>query len=312
MGMLAALVALALAVALLAMVGPNAVLILLVALGALAVLGLAKLQVDLSVRLRRMDERVSRARAENAKCREAVRELTKEVRTGSRELSQVAQKVDHLHEQAGSARHPSADYRQVEALFGLYHLLDVQHPLPPMRGWAGSPDFLLEVVAHILSRRPRVVLECGSGVSTLLVAYALRHNQFGRVWSLEHHEGFVDETRELLDVHGLTDWAFVVHAPLEPVTLEAEPWWWYAPGALEPLDTVDVVVVDGPPSDTQALARYPVLPLVSDRLAQEALILLDDYKRDDERAVVERWLQEFTGFTCRARDHEKGTAVLSR
>ena len=41
-------------------------------------------------------------------------------------------------------------YRQLEALSALKHLLQTKYPLPPMRGWAGSPDFFLVIAQHAL------------------------------------------------------------------------------------------------------------------------------------------------------------------
>lgn len=306
-------------VVLLVGVGPDAVLLLLVALVVVGTLGLAKLQVDARVRLRRHDERVTAVRTEVRHTNKAVETLGDRVDTLHERiesfrgrLSGISEQTAHIRHHLGNADRPAADYRQLEATLGLYQLLDVRQRVPPMRGWAASPDFLLEVVSQVLSRRPGLVLECGSGVSTLLIAYALQRNGAGLVHSLDHEDLFAQKTRELLDLHELAEWARVVHAPLEPVTLQEDTWWWYTPDALEPLGEIDMAVVDGPPHRTQSLARYPLLPLVHDKLGSDAVLLLDDYKRDDEREIVKRWLMEFGRFECEEHDHEKGTAVLAR
>jgi len=55
----------------------------------------------------------------------------------------------------------------------------------------------------IRSAKPVEVLECGTGVSTLVIAHALMENESepgrgGRVTSMEEHEGWLDMSRKLL------------------------------------------------------------------------------------------------------------------
>jgi hypothetical protein len=61
-------------------------------------------------------------------------------------------------------------YRQVQAFIGLKDLLNLTVPLPPLRMWAASPDFLLVIARHALTAKPRVVVECSSGSSTVVLA----------------------------------------------------------------------------------------------------------------------------------------------
>src|SRR5688572_31116753 len=61
-------------------------------------------------------------------------------------------------------------FRQLESLVSLYVDLGLRKSLPPMRDWAASPDFLRELASHSLSDRPEVIVECGSGVSTIVLA----------------------------------------------------------------------------------------------------------------------------------------------
>ena len=57
---------------------------------------------------------------------------------------------------------------------------------PPLRGWATSPDVLLRLHTHIMATRPQVIVEFGSGASTLVIADALRQNGTGKLISIEH------------------------------------------------------------------------------------------------------------------------------
>jgi hypothetical protein len=55
-----------------------------------------------------------------------------------------------------------------------------------------------------------------------------------------------------------------------------------------------LVLCDGPPAKTKG-GRYGLLPILRPRLSPDALILVDDYKRSDEKGIVDRWLNEFGG-----------------
>lgn len=204
------------------------------------------------------------------------------------------------------------EWRQVESLQNLYALLTPRQAVPAMRGWAASPDVLLWIVGHVLEQRPRTVLECGSGVSTLWTAYAMERVGSGRVISLEHDPYYADRTRELLARHGLTAYAEVRTAPLVPVRLGDQEWQWYDTDALAELPPIDLLFVDGPPAATGPRARYPAGPLVADHLAPEAVILLDDAVREDEREIGRLWADELGLAVEHIKDLEKQALVFRR
>src|SRR5438034_475105 len=66
-----------------------------------------------------------------------------------------------------------ADIAQTQPLVALAGQLHTRRPLPQMRGFAIAPDFALYLTELIDDERPEVVVETGSGVSTLIIAYAL-------------------------------------------------------------------------------------------------------------------------------------------
>ncbi|HEX8406046.1 MAG TPA: class I SAM-dependent methyltransferase [Duganella sp.] len=202
-------------------------------------------------------------------------------------------------------------FRQMEALQGLYVELDLRRSLPATRGWAASPDFLLELARHARGARPETVVECSSGTSTLVLARCMQLNGGGKVISLEHDADYANLTREQLRRHGLEDWAQVLDAPLRPHQLGGENWPWYDVSGLPPRLAIDMLVVDGPPQATRSLARYPAGPLLFSMLQRGARVFLDDAARPDERAMLQRWQKEFPALDQSARPCEKGCAVLS-
>jgi len=184
---------------------------------------------------------------------------------------------------------------QVAALCQLYQGLSPRRLLPRTRGWAASPDFLLTLYLTIRERRPELVVEVGSGVSTLVCAYALQQNGSGRLVSLEHDPGFAQKTRLLLVDHAVAGGVEVRDAPLEPLRLGETDWQWHPSECFEDLRGIELLVVDGPPGRAGSLARFPALPLLRNRLAPGAQVLLDDGARQEERLAAQRWQQDWGG-----------------
>lgn len=208
-------------------------------------------------------------------------------------------------------RELARQYGQLEALAAIRDSLDGRVPLPTTQDWAASADLLRELVTVIQARRPRVVVETGSGTSTVIIAACLRRLGGGHLWSLEHLPRFASETRAMLAARGLEDWATVVDAPLVDVQLGTETWSWYDLAAFPPGDPIEVLFVDGPPGDTGPLARYPAMPMLLDRLASGASILVDDGARPDERAMIARWCAETPQLEVRPLPLEKGGSLLT-
>jgi predicted O-methyltransferase YrrM len=204
------------------------------------------------------------------------------------------------------------DYRQVEALLSVFFTIRPIRPLPETRLWAASPDLLKRIIDIVLREKPRVVLEASSGVSTVVIGYCLRQLGAGRVVSLEHDEKYATATRRLVEAHGLDDVATVLHSPLTPTEIDGRSWLWYDTRQLGGVDAVDVFVIDGPPADTQELARYPALPIIYPRLREGGVVLMDDGQRRDEKVIVARWQQEFPGLDAEYLELEKGAFLLHK
>jgi hypothetical protein len=116
------------------------------------------------------------------------------------------------------------DYQQIESLFYLFSTLKFKHPLPPTRNWAISPDFANIIISLIRERRPRLVVEAGSGLSTLVTAYCLQENGIGRVVSLDNDEQFASRSAANVLKHGLQDIASIIHAPLKEYVIQDKKW----------------------------------------------------------------------------------------
>ncbi len=208
-----------------------------------------------------------------------------------------------------AARESGALFSQLQALGELQSLLRLSEAMPPLRGWVGSPDFLLQVAQHVLGRKPVHVLECSSGASTLVIARCLQLLGRGHVYSLEHEPGFAQKTRELLASHGVAAYATVIDAPL--VAAEGHGPWYSTDGLPQLPEGFGLLVVDGPPSAVGPLARYPAMPRLRKYLSGDFSVYVDDADREDEKAMVARWLREFPELRAESLVAEKGLVKLT-
>jgi predicted O-methyltransferase YrrM len=204
-------------------------------------------------------------------------------------------------------------FRQLEALQNLSAMLPADDVLPATREWAASPDLLVVLVDLVITERPSLVVECGSGVSTLWLALAMRRFGIdGRIIALDHEPAFGGKTRDFLARHGVGDLAEVRDAPLESFSLDGQTYSWYARRAWEDLKGIDLLFVDGPPATTGHQARYPALPLLGESLSPIATVVLDDLVVPDMQKVMRLWLDGYPEFGSEVLQLEKQAAILRR
>lgn len=211
-------------------------------------------------------------------------------------LSDLSQKTESLASAMGrlSAQVRLEAQQRVTDMWSLVNLqplLPVDGVLPTPGGWALSPNTLLELLSLLPDRREALIVECGSGVSTVWVAAALRRQGSGRVVALEHDPVFAEKTQADLHRLGLEPWADVRLAPLREVQAGAHaatPW--YEERAVQDLSNIDLLLVDGPPGSTAPMVRFPAWPLLARAMRTGGVVILDDVDRPDERRIQEEWL----------------------
>jgi predicted O-methyltransferase YrrM len=168
-------------------------------------------------------------------------------------------------------------------------LLAAGNYLPWSTG-AMRPAGLVLVCNEIVRRGRTRIVECGSGVSTVVLARLLRQRGGGAtIVALEHDAQWAALVTDMLRRESLVDIARVVHAPLE-----GDPPWYARSALTEMPDDVDLLVVDGPPAYTpgQGRRRAPALAAFGPRLTETATVVLDDVNRPGERQVLTGWESE--------------------
>lgn len=186
--------------------------------------------------------------------------------------------------------------RQVEALLQLVPRVDTElRRFPASSGWAMSPEGLLLVSDLVRRRAPQLIVELGSGASTIWTGTFVQR-MGGRLVAIEHNADYLEKTREMVADYGLEDTVDLRLAELTRTDTPHGGALWYDLEEFQDLEEIDLLIVDGPPKATGPEARYPALPLLESRLASDCIVVVDDFQRADEREIVEHWLQESSGF----------------
>lgn len=161
-------------------------------------------------------------------------------------------------------------------------------------GWPADP-VLMDIVLRLLAdRNPDLVVECGSGWSTVLLSRCLAELGTGHLVAFEHDERFAEHTRGLLGGYGAENRAHVVHAPLVEREVDGRRRLWYghqveAVVGEDPSGLIGVLLVDGPPAGAAPQSRYPAVPVLRSRLSKDVVVLLDDGYREDEAWTAREW-----------------------
>jgi len=144
-------------------------------------------------------------------------------------------------------------------------------------GYSADIDFLMQSTRLARSTTGNI-LECGSGVSTFLLA-CLKIP----VYTLEHDREWAEFCAASIRSCNLN--ANVIHSPL--ISYGAHDWY-RLPTDLPP---ISLVLCDGPPGTTRG-GRGGLIPAVQHLLTPDCTILMDDVDRPEEHALAEKWHAE--------------------
>lgn len=253
--------------------------------------------------------------------------LSEQIRQQNAEMNKLRQSLERTvkSEMLNAAQ-------QLEAFMGVRNFINHGERLSGMHGWPISPDFALYLIELIDGNDYDLILEFGSGTSTVIIAKTLariaRHNH-GKPATVqvafEHLGQYHAKTHANLQQTGLLDAVQVVLAPLTPYQEpNGNTYSYYSCHAtLEMLaKTLSVanlkilMVVDGPPASTGKHARYPAVLAVLEQFSDAWIdILLDDYNHEANKEIVEAWLEDITATGLKGqtiyRKMEKDTYLIS-
>ena len=205
------------------------------------------------------------------------------------------------------------NYEQLEALFSLHNVLDLKMPLPKTRTGATSPDNLVLIYKEISKRKPKCIVECGAGVSTILIGNVVKKIGNGHLLTIENDATWANRVREWALEHGLSKFVTVVEAPIVANQLNGREELWYDNSKIKNIinkfGQIEFLYVDGPPFWIADLARYPAVPLLHQYFADTCIIVVDDANRNKEKKTINKWHKEYN-YVVEWHETEKGTAIL--
>lgn len=169
------------------------------------------------------------------------------------------------------------------------------------------------LVDTLREKRPAVVLELGSGASTVLIAATLQALGLSKTRhiAVEHLPEYLQKSQANLQLQQLSTNTEFWLCPLVPAEKEGEPPWYDGVPAKLGTTKIDVLLVDGPPGSSHPASRRPALDVLQAHLAPNALILLDDASRDEETLILKRWQQDYPHMQIQHIKKGKGCAVIN-
>ncbi len=251
------------------------------------------------------------------------------------EISGLNKKLHHEIDQKKKSEHDLRklilnEIRQLQSQISIIDYFNSDRVPTAYRGWPVSPDISLILINTIIEKDYDLLIEFGSGTSTVLMARTLRKKseksskESIKVLSFEHLEEYWKKTRLMLEYEGLTHHATVQHSPLVSYTSDSGSSYIFYDCSqvlhreaerLHEAGLKVLVFVDGPPASTNSLARLPALEIVESVFPNAQIdILLDDYHRSDEKRIVTSWenycKSRGRDFTISSPTAEKGVAVI--
>jgi hypothetical protein len=187
--------------------------------------------------------------------------------------------------------------------------------------WPISSDFAFYLIELLETESYDLIVEFGSGHSTVLVSRVLAQmasrqgaKPAAQFLSFDHLPEYYNRTQALLQLAKTRELVDLRLAPLTPYTApngKSYPYYSCQVAIQElaqhqPLQGLKVLaIIDGPPSGVGEHARYPAGPILMDAFKGASLdLLLDDYIRDDEKQIAKLWQAdcEAIGFSCSMRE----------
>lgn len=184
-------------------------------------------------------------------------------------------------------------FNQLSILISLYNKLGIKKEMPLSRKWALSPDILSAITNEVLSSKPDTIVEASSGISTLVVGYALKKNGKGKLYSLEDNLKYYELNKQQVQIHGLEDYVEVIYTPIVEHVKGDEKFQWYDTGKLPDINSIEILVVDGPPNDSRVQARYPAVPALYEKLSDNVTIFVDDGVRVEIKEAISLWQKKY-------------------
>lgn len=166
--------------------------------------------------------------------------------------------------------------------------------------WALTADVINFLSQEIMARKPKAILEFGSGISTLCFAHFIR-KLYGdsdriRLFSVEENADFKRQMEQRLASLGLEKGVRICHAPVCRQKIK-DTWtdcYRLPEDFLREVEKAapELILIDGPITlKWGETTRFGTLPQIAQLLREGACFFLDDALREGELQVAQMWTQ---------------------
>lgn len=166
---------------------------------------------------------------------------------------------------------------------------------PGFGGWRLEEDTCKFIGKYCEIYKPEVVVEFGTGLSTLILAQEVLKGNVKTIWSIDHQKIFpghpkaIVEQNKAMSSHVHFDWF-----PIKMKVYEGKVFQFYdiPDGFFKRMGHIDLVIIDGPPYyfDSREAALYAVY----EQLSKKSLVLLDDANRKNrEQKYIKQWKHHY-------------------
>jgi hypothetical protein len=137
--------------------------------------------------------------------------------------------------------------------------------------------------------KPKVLLEIGSGLSTLVASYAAKKNGFGQVVSWDVVESRALGVRDLLDSHDQNGHAKVVSfSPFEKKDSSHESLW----NDGRPPEKIDFLIVDATSDSSKNPEHLKAMETIKPMLDIGCTVFIHDSFEARDREAVSEWMAD--------------------
>ncbi len=186
--------------------------------------------------------------------------------------------------------------KQQEDIYALQQLKPISSDYTVWSSSSIRPSAMVQILNEIIVNNRNTIVEFGCGITTVYIAKILKQYG-GHLYSVEDNAEWIEIVRTMLKHNDLLDMVTFIHAPLIESRHSLNNCDWYSEGVINNYlqdINIDMILIDGPPAYLKdiELSRYPAVPFLFDRLADDFCIILDDINRDGEKSIVIRWEKE--------------------
>ena len=193
-------------------------------------------------------------------------------------------------------KHPELNHHSKKAddIYAMEILqpLIIDLPYLPFNGGSLRPLGIAYILNEIIMNQRKMVLEFGSGLSTVLMARLIKKNNLNvKIVTVEHNKQWATIIEGYLINEDLLGYVDIIQADLKEMETSLGKVNWYDyETVLKGVENkkFDLITVDGPPANGKKIrySRFPAFIKMKDFFEEDFCLIVDDANRKGEQKIV--------------------------